>query len=630
MSWKPIDFQGIMTLSPVTIDQLNRYLQDKETYVANYIIHTLQPYPAISAAFPHLQPSLETPGTLAEAVKIFSSQMQQITGHPEYPIDYNDWKEVVKKINKESWNYLELIEESIIELLQLIEHMPIEEWNQETTQHVVQVTVMLNQKMADFHGALLLLEKELYRYRWFSEELASKWGKVKHYLLFWSPLLDRTLFSNAIKSQKYLKFTQKKIVDGYSGYHELDDKITRSMEKFNRYHVLQKLDSDLQSQFKKFYQLTRLWYLNGNAKAFPQSNLVRAFRSQIDPAKILALARAYYQALNSVLFMLARSVKQYPPHSFSFDANLQMQGHVKICHEELHVLGSTMAQYREFLLRSDPNPYVANRLGFPEWIVGPEPTQTKQILAMQRDLSSLDALFISFLQGLERKLSTDDIPLSKVQESVQNILHEMAQPLISRSSMRLHADRLIYEIMQLDELTHSDPKCVPYIGFVLSRALRADWKYHVLFDIPQFHHMYSIHISLVGALDDREHLNRTIKFKRLLQQLTQWVKHHDTPKHPHEIESDVHDIKSYLQKFLAHTERLTSSGSQELSEQLRVPLAEIEQQLLEYRYMFGRFFHILHAGKPEERMIRKQFLFVDQYFEAIENRLIQALTQSAG
>ncbi|MCE5317518.1 MAG: hypothetical protein LLG04_09205, partial [Parachlamydia sp.] len=155
------------------------------------------------------------------------------------------------------------------------------------------------------------------------------------------------------------------------------------------------------------------------------------------------------------------------------------------------------------------------------------------------------------------------------------------------------------------------------VGLNLNKAMRADWQYHVLFGLPAFHHLYAIYRGIVGTVDDRTHTNRMQKFKRLIQQLDSWVSSHDTPRHAHEIEVDLSDMKGYLQDFLAYAQRL--SKDEEPGKEERY--ASIAQQLLEYRYMFGSFFHRLHDDSTESLMLRKQLLFVDQYFEAVETAL---------
>lgn len=183
-------------------------------------------------------------------------------------------------------------------------------------------------------------------------------------------------------------------------------------------------------------------------------------------------------------------------------------------------------------------------------------------------------------------------------------------------------EKLVVALKSLDELGSFKQGISDFIGDSLSKALRNDWKYQVLLDIPQFYEVYSVHQGMAYVYEDRNHTARLNKFKRLVQQIDEWVKKKTYPKHIHEIELDISDIKGYLQDFLAHVQRFARdqeklSDSREYSEQVR----ELYRQLLEYRYLFGAFFHELSDDNPEERSIRNQFLFVDQYFESVDNKL---------
>ena len=82
----------------------------------------------------------------------------------------------------------------------------------------------------------------------------------------------------------------------------------------------------------------------------------------------------------------------------------------------------------------------------------------------------------------------------------------------------------------------------------------------------------------------------------------------------------MNDMKTYLQDFLASIQR---AGKEKSSDPFfDEAIVKFCQQLLEYRYLFGQFFLSLMNKSPDSQQLRHQFLFVDQYFETIENLLI--------
>ena len=76
------------------------------------------------------------------------------------------------------------------------------------------------------------------------------------------------------------------------------------------------------------------------------------------------------------------------------------------------------------------------------------------------------------------------------------------------------------------------------------------------------------------------------------------------------------EMKEYLQDFLIVVQDLTKDRTR-----AHEAMTQVARQLLEYRYIFGKFFHYLDQNEPEGKLIRNQFLFVDQYFETAENNL---------
>lgn len=433
---------------------------------------------------------------------------------------------------------------------------------------------------------------------------------------FWKKTLDRALSTNLEKCRKYLGFRYQKFSGQYERYIDVHTAIELVVEKFHEYRVFATLEADSQEKFKKIYRLVRLWDLNRQTRALPRRETIRAVRNAMSPEQAFNLFHEYDLHLRRALFDKSRLIKEEPSELGDRGHIARMQEEIDGYRIELHTLYSTLTNYREFLYKSDPLLRTKPQLGFSEWVMEPERPQMKQLTALGENLKQLDEMLLNFGQALESKGIIPEVTLAEVDREIQAVLHEMAQPLIARASMQKRADRFVSLLDQLDLLSSSDKRIVNYVGRLLNKALRADWQYHVLSDSPTFHRLYSLYIGLVGPSEDRNHLNRLHKFKRLIQQLQSWVKNYDTPRHTHEIELDLNDLKGYLQDFLAYAQRVTKEESPDREQRV----GEVAQQLLEYRYLFGNFFRHLQEDSIEERILRKQLLFVDQYFEAVETR----------
>lgn len=618
MTWKPIDFQGIVSLNQTVVGQLHQYLEEKESQTGFKILNSIQSNSG-EAANPSLSPTSDVRIRLSEAVDGLSKKIRQLIQSKQKITNPEDWRIAAKKDNDAIWGYLEILEECITELFQQLEQIGVQDWNAELAHVVDTIKEMLMHQLDDLHWCIMRIENQLHEYRWASEAQEGRWVTLRKVVLFWQTALDRSLLSNVDKCQKYLGFRYQNFADRYERNRDFQTKIEQSLDKFNAYKVFGELEPETQEKFKKIYQLVKFWELNAKAKSLPQREAIRSLRNLINPDKALSLFREYYGELKKTLFQGSREIKEYAAVINEIPVLKTFNESINGYRSELHTLGAIIAKYREFLLRTDPNPYVRSRWGFPEWVVGPESSQTRQMLALGYDVEDLSSSFESFRQAVEKQAAEPEKPMEDTKNEIQNILHEMGQPLMSKPMMKLRAEHLVQLLQELDELSSTNKDVVDFVGQALAKGLRVDWKYHVLFDQPAFHHIYAIHHDLVGSVDERNHLNRMHKFKRLIQQIEQWVKDNDTPRHTHEIELDMNDMKGYLQDFLGQVQRVC--GEQGDKSHARPAVNEIERELLEYRYLFGNFFHHLRDSKPEERMIRNQFLFVDQYFEAVENRL---------
>jgi len=271
------------------------------------------------------------------------------------------------------------------------------------------------------------------------------------------------------------------------------------------------------------------------------------------------------------------------------------------------------------MLKNDSNPYVRSRWGFSEWIVGPEPVKAKKLTNMIYSAKELDEYFSKFNESLARDPLTQQKIESDAHQEIENLLHEMGQPLISHSMMRNRAERLLEQLKECDEIGSPDMSTIYYVEDVISKIMRQDWKYHVLHEFTLFHQIYHLHQGVSECFDDPTHAFRLERFRLLFDQIKGWVEKEDIYSHVHEIDLDINDMKTYLQDFLAIVQRTVKEKSHD--PYLDETAHKLRQQLLEYRYLFGQFFLFMMSKSLDGMQLRNQFLFVDQYFESIENLL---------
>jgi hypothetical protein len=322
--------------------------------------------------------------------------------------------------------------------------------------------------------------------------------------------------------------------------------------------------------------------------------------------------------LKDAFFNSSYELKCLSKEPDEFNASLdKLKLKVKEYQHELKQLIVTMTHYRVFMLKTDANPYVRSRWGFTEWVVGPEPAKSKKLLNLIYSAEELNEGYAGFFLSLEGNFKELHQSKSPIHQEIEKLLHEMGQPLISRTMLRSRVDGLLKELKKFDEIGSPDLEAIDYVDTILAKAMREDWKYHVLHEFPLFHELYRLHLGLCDYIEDPSHAFRMERFRLLFDQIEDWLNKGDIYSHVHEIELDINDMKTYLQDFLAAIQRmLKEKPSDSISEAVH----KFKQELLEYRYVFGQFFFIL-LGKESDGQLRNQFLFVDQYFETVENLL---------
>lgn len=618
MTWQPIDFQRIVSLDKSLVDQLHKYLQEKEAEQGNALLSAA---PQLSAGKPIIPPSRVVNSKLSDAVEVFGKKLRQVIQEGAETLPPDTWKEVAQAISLSFWEYEEVLEGCVKELFQQLEQLGIELWNAELAQVLDSIKDMLLHHIEDLVWALRRVESQLSEFRTAQEKLQGRWVFCSNLLAYWRPVFDRALLTNLAKTEKYLKIHHRKHARRLEEYIGLDEKVHTIMKKLKSYQVLETLDEEVQNKFKQVYYYVKLWQNNQRNRTIPVQEIIRSLSYSISLEQAIELFRKYAEALKAALFHQSRVLKKKSIRYFKDSSGKKMIKEVmKGYRAELLTIGSTIAKYREFLLRTDPNPYVRSRWGFTEWVVGPEPAQTKLLLNLEYEVETLETLFERLEESIEKGPQETEHRKIRVSPDIQRLLHEMGQPLTSYNMTKTRAEHILAHLQELDELGSFNSYSVEYAGKLFSKALRADWKHHVLQEIPLFHELFSIHMGIVGGSSDRKHVNRLNKFRHLIQEIENWVKNRETRRHEHDIELDMNDLKGYLQDFLAQVQRTSKDETLDEAKAKNV-IAEQSHQLLIYRYVFGEFFHFLGRFGPDGKRIRNKLLFVDQYFESVENRL---------
>jgi hypothetical protein len=611
MDGRPIDFHGMLDLDPKIVEHLEFYLNEKESRLAHQLLHALR-----EESSPVSCPVLPESALMrmSDAVESFTKHLrQQVRNGIPTKREKGESELPIKEINCALWDYTEVLEGCVIELFQQVKQLTLDKWHISLAVVVHAIKENLLHRIEDLIWGIRRLDKSLEETYFGNQGL---WTRLFSH----RGTLDPDIIRNLQRTESFLKSRFASFKERYNEFLMLNIQAEESVEKIKGFGIFALLGSEDQQCYLELLRLLKVLELNPNPKQALGEETSRAIKIVASVDHVLSLFRLYANEIQRALFQCSLQWKLLNPEEKYYpEAASTIKDKAGALREELRMLMHTMSKYRTFLLKHDANPYVRSRLGFSEWTVGPEPPRAKLLADLLFSTEELDQTLLGFHQSLDRDGASQQNIEFHAQQQIEKLLHEMGQPLISRPMMSSRSEQFLEAVRSCDEIGSPQLSTVFYIGEVLSKALRADWKYHVLHESPQFHRIYKIHKGLEEEFEDPAHAFRLERFKALFTQILKWIESGDIYAHVHEIELDMNDMKAYLQDFFATIQR---AGNQKDKDPLfEESVCNFRQQLLEYRYLFGQFFSSMINMNPEGQQLRQQFLFVDQYFESIEHLL---------
>lgn len=617
MLWRPINFQGVVAVDKDLVDQLQQYLSNKELLVAQQVASCFQEnivYLEGGGDSPKLLSDLSSDLSMGEAVVAAKDALALVVRDQQHVVAPFDLKALSDQLNKALWNYVEVLEGAAAEFLQQLSHVRLDRLTEDTLQAVDSVKVLMLEKVQKCREIVIRLERHLSEYRDQSQQSDSWKAKILTIIPWKSAELDRQILAHLDKTKEALVSRDRQLKDSYQEFQRLRIKVQGSRQKVEGYSILSSLDSTVRERLLDVYTFLKMWKLNGKTRSVPEPDLVRILRMKAPTEQLMGDFQAYFSRLTEELFQLSRRLKTQGVVADRRTACKQ----AALLSKEVYSLGSTVGRFRDFLLRTNPNPYVRVRFGFSDQVTGTEPNETKELKKLRFSIESLGDLYHKIQESLERPISRELFRFTPLYHSIQDALHELGQPLASRGLMRKRGDALVDLMEDLDELGSSDPETVEYMGEVLSKAMRADWKYHTLHEVPGFRQLYQVHLGITDSGQSDE------MFKDLLDQwsgfqetVKTWIGKDSIWRFPTEVEEAVEGLKVLLRDFLLSIDELAGSKDDDVA----VKVLEKRRLLLKLRYQFGRFCLKNLQSHSEGGMLRNHFLFVDQYFEFMENKL---------
>lgn len=584
-------------LSYAMLEQFRDFLDKQESKLADVLL--LATSPAINSK---TQGPLHLHGSghfrLSQALQALTSRMRHLQEGDTTP---SEWRSAVLVINKAFWDYVEVLEEAEKELYQHIEAVDISGWTENFHRIVVSFKELLAHRIEDLIWVYLRVEDLLLTYRSICKKRKNLWMLFGLILKKFSKTLDRSILRHLSAAESSLATHYKAFNTSYEALNKFMPEIKAKEAKFLNFSLWNEKDPEHQKLMIKLFEWIALYEKNAKLEALDPQLILRAIKNVAKPGLMSTIFRECIEGIKKNFFQdcLAWQNERDP----------SIRIHLHTLEEGLDHLKTLIGSYREILLRAEADPYAKTRWRFTEWIVGPEPRKTRDFLYLLYQIDFLKKLFSTLYTSLDRQKTVNPYRKGVIKQQIYEVLHEMGQPLSSRNLIQGKAERLIELIGDLDELGGAEGDVHDLITEILLKALHYDIKYQVLNDDSRFEEIITIHRGLSYPIEDPEHLNRMKVFKSVIKHVENWLKKKEVREHIHELDLDEAAVQESLQGFLASVQR----GSY-LEE-------TCYEMLLEYRYLFSRFFHLLRSFESEGKEIRSQFSFVDQYLEAIERQV---------
>ncbi len=594
MTLAPTEYRGIVSLNQSLVQELTGFLREREGYLAD----------ALKQAFAGtLEPIRPEANTLALALNSLQSAHY-------IPATTASLPQLQHDLNTALWSFVEVLEGGVTELFEQLDETRLQDWDDQLADVLGALVSLFQNHLQGTMHAIDRLEDILWKCRDYMQigKLHTPW--LRQLLRCGRSLLDSQIGKNLDKALSFLNERYRNWHKRYVTYVNFNSRAAEATYQLDGLSLFETLPQQSQDIYRYVLRMIKLWEIDAGAKAVLLDDVRRAIRDTVHSDTVFDVFHHYYNILKDALFTTSKEIKVGGDTLPLADIGL----HSATVRKEVEILRSSIARYREFLLRTDPNPYVRSRWGFPEWVVGPEPESCRQLLKMEFQIEALDRLYASFSTALMGKADESRETTQATVQDIQRSLHALGQPLLSRHLMLAEGGRLMDKVDRFDELASTHPRAIDFVGDILLRALRYDTKFSLLPDNTTFHKVYAIHHGLAADLISDPAYQQSVETCKLaIGRILKWLKKDHADKQSGDVDQ-LHEQVSQQLTTLYDT-------IQGLSSEKRDAISATRQKLLELRYLLNDFYHRLNSSGMEGRQLRSRFITLDHQIEAVETQL---------
>lgn len=408
--------------------------------------------------------------------------------------------------------------------------------------------------------------------------------------------IDPDLIKKTRETTQFLNSQSKDFSKQFLFLTQSYEQIAKEEQAFSNFLVLDTLEPAARDFYVRTFRLVRLFDLNRKEDKLPPKMVAKSLKHSLPAGKVNRNLHEYLHAMQDGLCQVAKTCKEH------LDASSQAV--ICFARSEIHSFKLTVEKMHLFWKEHE-----GVKRGVISFFKKHVPRRAQELSQLSKEAVELDASYKRLLNISEGGAKEDPVVVRARLQTVDNLLHDLNQPLLSNALFKKKAEELSLKLLELDELTSTSEQVIFSVRKALIALSLLDLHYHELSEMENFHKAYDIHRGMLEIPLSPSHYKRMKLYYKVINQIKHGIKAHDLNEHAKEIEHEIHDAQEALQEFF----RLSQNGG--------LQLFSMQEELLEESHLFDNFFYFLKKKDLEGRYLRQEFAFVDNYFDAIRTNL---------
>lgn len=401
--------------------------------------------------------------------------------------------------------------------------------------------------------------------------------------------IDSSLNTHLEQTQQFVSSQAESYHARFTDFFHFMERASHAVDKVTEKVLCRELPDQLRAAYEHIIIGLSIWENDANAGGILLDELSRSLRKDDAVTCGYVLFHEYFKRLFDFLFATSRSLKGTVQVDF-----ISIRQALTDAETELRELKRTVARYREFMLITDPDPYVRTRLGFKEWVVGEEPLPCRQLYALEIELESSLRLYEAMIASCSGVSCAEiSAQADATKPELTEALHVLSQPTLTALPLKRHLSHISGLLMALRELTNRDRSIVNLMARTLLKLLcdeRCQEPFYLDF---QFMNLYLVHHHLVQPMVSDPTHRRHIESLEQLVLLGPGVS-------SQAIIAVAQELNPFVCDWLNHLKALDEIAL---------------ERMLELRYGLGLLFHHLRSNEEHLRIAKEAFTPLEHSFD---------------